>query len=89
MPPVSPTPPSGLGKRICKRRNELGISAMQLAALVGVNLRTVYRLESGVQATTRHLLALARALKVSTDWLLTGRGTRGRVPARDSDAPAA
>lgn len=63
-----------LAKRIYGRRKELGLSMQELARRVGVNWQAIQKLENGGAKSTRHMLALARALEVNPDWLQTGEG---------------
>jgi transcriptional regulator with XRE-family HTH domain len=73
-----------LGQRISRLRKAAGMTQEQLAAATGLKQFHISRIERGgikdVMAET--LLRIARALHVSTDYLLSGEG-----PAHDaSDA---
>ena len=64
-----------LAGRALARRAALGLTQAQVAERAGVEWRTICRIEHA-----RHhprallLLGVARALGVTTDWLLTGEG---------------
>jgi transcriptional regulator with XRE-family HTH domain len=63
-----------LGARVKKRRQQLGLTQVQLAQSVGVSNATIAYVETGrnePQAST--LGGLALALDVTADWLLWGR----------------
>lgn len=69
-----------LGSRVRARRMELRLTQEKLAHLAGVLGGTVYRIEAGIgMPSTATIVALARELGVSTDWLLTGEGTHEHV----------
>lgn len=61
-----------LGDRIKKRREQLGLSQLQLAGMIGVQEATVSRYESGViqNPPQSKLRALAIALKVDSNYLM-------------------
>ena len=60
------------GKRIKDRRLELGLSAEQLAPMVGLSAATIYRYENGdiKKVNTHKLQALANALKTTGPYLM-------------------
>lgn len=60
------------GERIKARRKELGLSAEQLAAKIGVSAATVYRYENGsIEKVSSDILApLAQALHTTTYYLM-------------------
>ena len=63
-----------LGPRIAALRREAGLSQAELAARLGVSASAMGMYEQGRREPAAELLvALARELKVSTDFLLTGR----------------
>lgn len=66
-----------IGERIRQRRKELKLSQEALGKIVGVTKGAVSQWESNPKASLagENLLGTARALKVSPDWLLTGRGS--------------
>lgn len=74
----------GLKERLRKRRSELGWSQEQLARETRVSKNTVARWEKGATPAADLLGRLARALGVSTDWLLTGAGP-SPLPATGTD----
>jgi transcriptional regulator with XRE-family HTH domain len=82
-----PRPPKGIqfskedaGQRIRALRLERGFSQVELARAMDVHQTNISAIERGQRALTIHqVLKLARALKVSTDQILTGRG--GRKPS--------
>lgn len=62
-----------LGDRIRAARLERGLKGTTLADAVGVRAHTVWRWEAGkVHPDADNVALIARALGVSTDWLLTG-----------------
>ena len=67
---------SVLGRNIYRYRRGLGFSQFELARRSGVIQGTISQLESGKQQDVfvRHALALARALDVSVEELMEGRG---------------
>lgn len=66
-----------LGQRIADARRSLGLSQKQLAVLVNVEPNTISMYESGGRKpSTDVIVRLARALHVSTDFLLIGEKTK-------------
>jgi len=62
---------SNAGERIARRRKTLGISQEELAALIGTNQKQISRYENGHNDPTADvLIAMARALETTADWLL-------------------
>lgn len=61
-----------IGKRIKDRRIELGLSAEDLAVLVGLSSATIYRYENGDirKVNTTKLQAFANALKTTEAYLM-------------------
>lgn len=61
-----------IGKRIKDRRIELGLSAEDLAELVGLSAATIYRYENGDirKVNTTKLQAFANALKTTEAYLM-------------------
>ena len=65
-----------LGPRIAALRREAGLSQAELAARLGVSPSAMGMYEQGRREPSAQLLvALARELKVTTDFLLTGNVT--------------
>lgn len=60
--------------RVRNRRTYLGMSQEGLAKASGVSQSTIAQIERGRNQGTKHILALARALGVTPEWLETGRG---------------
>lgn len=65
----------GLRQRIKERRLALGLSQQALANKLGVISLSVSNWERGTKEPWNNIVALAKALGVSTDWLLTGEET--------------
>ena len=64
------------GMRVQEARMRKGLTQMGLAAILDVNPQYISRIERGVNACSLGFLsALAHALDVSTDYLLTGKQT--------------
>jgi phage repressor protein C with HTH and peptisase S24 domain len=72
---------SGVGTRIKKAREALGLTQVLLAKAVGVSQQAVMELEAGRAKGTKHTAKFARALGQDPLWLETGEG-RMREPAR-------
>lgn len=64
-----------------------GLSQGDLAKAVGISQPTINALLSGKSQGTKHLVAIARALDVTPDWLQTGRDTNV-LPAKHRPAAA-
>lgn len=47
MPPLTATPAQRIGRAINRKRNDAGLSVVELAARVGTSHTTIYRLEAG------------------------------------------
>ena len=70
-----------LADRVKERRHALGLSQPQLAKKVGgITYQAIQQLENG--GGSRHLVAIARALGVTAEWLQDGVG-----PAPSKAAP--
>ena len=65
---------SGVGTRIKKARDVLGMTQVVLAKAVGVSQQAVMELESGRAKGTKHCAKFARALGQDPLWLETGDG---------------
>ena len=63
-----------VGKRISKRRKELGMTAQELADIIGKNRATVYRYESGdIEDLPVSVIGpIANALMVTPEYLIRG-----------------
>jgi len=67
---------AGIGKRIQCRRKQMGYTQEQLAEKMNVSIQMVSNLERGNKAIRiDNLITLSQILKVSTDYILTGKGT--------------
>lgn len=59
------------GKRIKSRRMQLHVSQEDLAAAIGTGQKQIWRYENGKNSPTAEvIIAIARTLDVSSDWLL-------------------
>lgn len=67
---------STIGSRIREARTALGWSQVQLAEEVGVSQSSIGNIESGLRQRPRELVSIAKALRVSPEWLETGKGSR-------------
>ena len=66
----------GLGERIKGKREELGLTQLQLAQALGVTPQHISVIEQNKRAPSLDLLAkLAHELGVTTDYLITGKGS--------------
>lgn len=65
-----------IGARVKAVRQELGWSQVQLAEEVGVSQSSIGNIESGFRQRPRDLVAIAKALRVSPEWLESGKGPR-------------
>jgi transcriptional regulator with XRE-family HTH domain len=64
----------GLGERIKARREELGLTQLQLARALGVTPQHISVIEKNKRAPSLDSLAkLAQELGVTTDYLITGK----------------
>lgn len=73
-----------LALRIKAVREEAGLSQQDLADLSGVGQSTIGMIESGDRKNPRNLLEIAKALKVSPEWLKTGKGEKSSSPENTS-----
>jgi len=74
---------SGIGHRVKIAREAKGMSLKELARLAdGLRYQTIQDLENGKSKGTKHVLAIARALGVSPDWLQTGSGDQAARPEK-------
>jgi transcriptional regulator with XRE-family HTH domain len=64
----------GLGERVKARREELGLTQLQLAQALGVTPQHISVIEKGKRSPSLESLAkLAQELGVTTDFLITGK----------------
>ena len=64
----------GLGERIKLKREELGLTQLQLAQALGVTPQHISVIEKGKRSPSLDSLAkLAQELGVTTDYLITGK----------------
>lgn len=63
-----------LAERLTWARERLGLSQQEVADLAGVSQGTIANLETGFRRNPRELLAIAKAVKVSAEWMKTGKG---------------
>jgi DNA-binding transcriptional regulator YiaG len=65
----------GMGRRIAKARTALNMSQSQLAKMLGIERSRLSKWECGLHAPLlKQLVALAQALSLSLDDLITGAG---------------
>ena len=83
--------PVKMQERIRRARRRAGLSQAGLAELVNVQRSAVSNWESanGVLPNMQNLLAVAKACRVSLEWLGTGRGGIATDPDALDDVPAA
>jgi transcriptional regulator with XRE-family HTH domain len=74
------TSAKGLGKRIKKRRKQLGLSQPKLAKALSIPQQTIAGWESGVSRRPRYLLEAAKVLCTTEEWLLREEGPEEIVP---------
>ena len=66
--------------RLRQARERAGLTQSELARRVGVKPQSIQALESGAAKSTSHLVAIARTLNVSADWLDRGEAEAGPEP---------
>ena len=78
-------------ERIRRARRRAGLSQTELAALVGVRRSAVSDWGSANETlpSMQNLLSIAKACRVSLEWLGTGRGGISPDPDALADVPAA
>jgi transcriptional regulator with XRE-family HTH domain len=78
-----------LGKRLRDARNARGLTQKDLARKSGVSQATISDIERGRNESSKELPALAMALGVSVDALVTGRSDTAplSLPATSSSSP--
>jgi transcriptional regulator with XRE-family HTH domain len=72
------------GDRVAFLRAARGWTVSELAAAAGIPRQYVYDLEDGVRVSVRNVVGAARALDVTTDYLLGLASGPSRVPPRRS-----
>jgi phage repressor protein C with HTH and peptisase S24 domain len=86
---------SGVGTRIKRAREALGMTQVVLAKSVGVSQQAVMELEAGRAKGTKHTAKFARALGQDAMWIEIGEGRMrepgkaARVAQKAADAPRA
>lgn len=60
------------GKRVRLQREMRGLTVTELAERAHLPRQYVYDLEGGLRVTVRNTVAVARAMRLCLDWLLTG-----------------
>ncbi|ATA55190.1 hypothetical protein CKY39_19710 [Variovorax boronicumulans] len=65
-----------IGSRIKESRCAMGWSQVRLADEAGVTQSSIGNIESGFRQRPRELVSIAKALRVSPEWLETGKGPR-------------
>lgn len=65
-----------IGSRIKESRCAIGWSQVRLADEAGVTQSSIGNIESGFRQRPRELVSIAKALRVSPEWLETGKGPR-------------
>lgn len=73
--------PKSVGGRVKARRNELGMSQLELAKRASITQPTISALERGESQSSGSLASIADALGVSALWLETGLGNKEIAPA--------
>jgi transcriptional regulator with XRE-family HTH domain len=63
-----------ISQRIKQAREQMGLTQDKLAELADMERVSVWRLEHGTGTNKRTLAAIATALQVRFDWLMTGEG---------------
>lgn len=79
---------SKMGKfaeRVRDTRKKAKLSQKALAKLAGLSQTTISDIERGRNEGSRDILTLAKALKVSAEWLTTGITSGEHKPVSDSD----
>lgn len=60
---------TSFGQKVRGRREELGLTQVELGKAAGLSYQAIQQIEDGTSKSTRKLLELARALEVPPDWL--------------------
>lgn len=72
-------PVMNIGNRIRLERKKRKWSQERLAREVDLTQGLISQIENGTNVSSKHLMAIARALDVSADWLETGKGEQRRL----------
>jgi transcriptional regulator with XRE-family HTH domain len=71
-----------IGQRVKYAREARDMKQHELARKVGIRQPTLSALESGKAAATKHIIPIARALRVRAEWLQYGTGAMEASPDR-------
>lgn len=63
-----------IGKRLKYARKIRGISQVELAKAANITQGTITNLETDNRQSSKHLLAMSRALNINPEWLESGKG---------------
>jgi transcriptional regulator with XRE-family HTH domain len=81
-----------IAERLKHAREALKLSQGEVAAAAGVSQGTIGNIESGLRKNPRELLAIAEAVKVTPQWLKTGKDKsqllKPDLPSSDRRGPA-
>lgn len=78
-----------IGKRIAKRRKELGLKQYELCEMIDVNYKYISNLETGRSAPSLELIMrLCEALQTTPDYFLSGTEKDAAVDKRICDKVA-
>lgn len=73
-----------VGKRMAKRRKELGLKQYEVCEMIDVNYKYISNLETGRSAPSLEVvMALCEALKTTPDYLLLGIEHNSDLPDRE------
>ena len=79
--------PGTFGERLRALRKEKGYTLQGLAERVGCSHQALQKAETGVSGLREPLIrALAMELRVSSEWLKTGEGSREEIQEADAEA---
>src|ERR1700735_399563 len=71
--PVTVDPMGNIGARIRRVRGELGLTAAQLAAPLGVERQAVTNWERGRRPTLENLYQISKTTNVPMEWFMSGQ----------------
>ena len=73
-----------IGRRICERRQALGITQEKLAEQMDVSIQMISNMECGKkEVKISNLIKLSEILDVSSDYILTGKSVAENKPAAE------